>query len=177
MRVFSSRWILAGIFLLVGCLSSTCHGQAASAEVDVNGETTPYALLAAKLKSDWDGLPEQDAVDIAAILQKAKLDPETTWLIKKMKEEDGSEVYRDFAADITSPQETVQALQVALRELKALEILFQDPERAFQELRKEGLIPPDKIKMYEKNKGLLEEDFRKQMYFMLVSYAAAGGYL
>ena len=177
MRVVSLRWIIVHVVLLC-YLSSTCQGG--QTEVDMDGGTVPSSpryVLAAKLMSDWEGLSEQDAVDIAAVLQRAKADPETTWLIKKMKEEGSSEVYRDFVSDITSPQETVQALHVALRELKAIEVLFQDPERAFQELRKEGLIPPDKIKMYDKNKDLLEADFRKQMYFMLVSYAAAGGYL
>lgn len=142
----------------------------------MNGDVSSvYALLASRLQADWKELPDQDALDIAAVLHQAKLDEETTWLIKKMKDDD-NQIYQDFAAD-TTPQETVKSLQTALHELRAMDVLFRDPERAFQELQKEGLIPPDKVKMYEKDKELLEADFRKQMYFMLVSYAAAGGYL
>ena len=58
-----------------------------------------------------------------------------------------------------------------------LEVLFQDKERALREMTKEGMIPEEKLSIYQTNPDLLETDTRRGLYFMFVALAEAGGYL
>ena len=160
-------------------LSSLCLWRSVAqviTDVDMRGETSPYALLASKLKADYEDLPEQDAIDIAAVLHAAREDADTTWLLRSMKEGSGKDDFADFAKD-ASPTDIVKALREALDELKAVEVLFQNPERAVAALIEDGMVPADKVSLYKNDPALLEEDLRKNLYFMLISYAAAGGYL
>ena len=65
-----------------------------------------------------------------------------------------------------------------LVEMRFLEVLFKDPERAVEESIKEGLIEDKKkIKEYKKNPALLEADMRKGLSFSFISLAVAGGYI
>ena len=180
--------LLATFFLFMSCFPSL--SQAAEQQVDMHGNNVAqeeeeaagnnnHALLASKLKANWPDLDDQDAVDIATILHKARQDPETTWLLYKMRQGDGKEQFADFAKNIaTEQEEIVKALRASMKEIQSADILFRDgPERAFKEMLGDGLIPPDKIELYRKDTALLESDLRKNLYFMFISYAAAGGYL
>lgn len=156
----------------------SAHEQEVDAQGNAQQEqaSSPYAPLAAKLRSHYPALPEQDAVDIAAFLLAARQDPETALLLQRMKQGSGQNEFQAFAAD-ASPAELVQALAQATGELQMLEVLFRDPQRAVEEMNKEGMIPSVKLSLYKKDPALLEEDMRKSLYFMLVSAGAAGGYL
>jgi hypothetical protein len=155
---------------------------AQEAEVGVDGETTiggenapNDALISRLLQSQV--LSEEQAVDIAVLIESAAKDPETALLLRRLKEGSGAkEAFGDFASDMSSLQ-IAQGLAQALEELEMLEILFKDPARAVREMEKEGMIANDRLSAYKKNPDLLEEDTRKHLYFTFVSIAAAGGYL
>jgi hypothetical protein len=154
------------------------------AQVGVDGETKiggennarpNDALISRLLQSQV--LSEEQAVDIAALIESASKDPETALLLRRLKEGSGAkDAFGDFASDMSSMQ-IAQGLAQALEELEMLEILFKDPARAVREMEKEGMIANDRLSAYKKNPDLLEEDTRKHLYFTFVSIAAAGGYL
>jgi hypothetical protein len=154
---------------------------AQEAEVGVDGETTmgennPSDALINRLLQN-QVLSEEQAVDIAVLIESAAKDPETALLLRRLKEGSGAkDAFGDFASDMSSLQ-IAQGLAEALEELEMLEILFQDPARAVREMEKEGMIANDRLSAYKKNPDLLEEDTRKHLYFTFVSIAAAGGYL
>lgn len=188
MRLFSLLRFLSCLSLVLRVLSQGGSGseQQQQEEVDMQGnlaaDAAPaaasgdHSLLAAKLKATYPALQDQDAVDIAIILHTARQDPDTTWLLYNLREGNGKEHFRNFAKDAT-PAEIVQALKASMDEINSVDILFQDPQRAVKEMLSDGLIPPDKIDLYRNDPASLEEDLRKNLYFMLVSYAAAGGWL
>jgi hypothetical protein len=153
---------------------------AQEAQVGVDGETTlgdtpSDALISRLLQSQV--LSEEQAVDIAVLIESAAKDPETALLLRRLKEGSGAkDAFGDFASDMTALQ-IAQGLAQALEELEMLEILFQDPARAVREMEKEGMIANDRLSAYKKNPDLLEEDTRKHLYFTFISIAAAGGYL
>jgi hypothetical protein len=150
------------------------------AQVGVDGDTkvlveTPSDALVGRLLQS-QVLSEEQAVDIAVLIESAQKDPETALLLRRLKEGSGQEAFGDFASDMSSLQ-IVQGLAQALEEMGMLEILFKDPARAVREMEKEGMIANDRLSEYKKNPDLLEEDTRKHLYFTFVSIAAAGGYL
>jgi hypothetical protein len=150
---------------------------AEQAHVDAaTGEASPYAALADQLQSQYAALPEQDAIDIAALLTAAKTDPETSLLLFRLKEGSGQDELAAVRA-VSSPEQIVQDLAQALSELKMLEILFRNPVRAVEEMHKEGMIPVDSLAVYRMDPALLEKDTRQSIYFLFVSLGAAGGYL
>ncbi len=119
-------------------------------------------------------LTEQDAINIGAVIKAAGEDPETIKMITKLKAENTSELdeLRNF-----SEEEILEALKVAMNEMQMVDYLFQDKERALQEMEKEGMIPQAHLKKYKKDPSLLEEDTRKALYFRFISLATVGGYL
>ena len=164
------------LFLIAAPVVPSATAEQQQVDMEGGDAASPYALLAATLKSNHPTMHDQDAIDLAAILDKAKSDPETTWLLRKMKEGSGKEHFDEFNKDMTA-LDIVRSMQEAMNELKALDVLFRDPQRAVQEMIRDGLVPKDKISLYKKDPALLEDDFRKSLYFSLLSYAAAGGYL
>lgn len=121
-------------------------------------------------------ISEEVATNIAAVITAAKSDPETSLLLLRMKQQSGKESFDAFRRGLT-PDMIVSGLAEAVSEMQMAELLFEDPAKAFIEMEKEGMIPPDRIKMYRKNPEQLVEDTKKSLYFTVVSLAAAGGYL
>ena len=77
----------------------------------------------------------------------------------------------------STPIKIVHGLKANLDELKAIEILFQNTERAVIEIYKDGLIDKRRVDYYKNNPTALKDDTNKAIYFSLVTLAAAGGYL
>jgi len=119
-------------------------------------------------------LTEQDAVDIAALIQAAGEDPESIKLIAALKDENAEEI-----AELKSLPETeiLNGLKAALDELKLVDYLFEDPVKALEAMEAENLLPPEHLAKYKKDPSLLEHDTRKALYFQFVSLAVVGGYL
>lgn len=186
--MLTMKSILSLVFVLLLCVCNLSVAKAQfgvkrnaqEAEVGVDGETqvpddAPSRALVQTLLQH-KVLSEQQAVDVATLIEGAHQDPETALLLRRMKEGSGEATFDDFAAEM-SPLHIVQGLAQALEELQMLDYLFADPERAFREMEKDGMIPKNKVSEYKKNPALLEEDTRKHLYFSFVSLAAAGGYL
>ena len=172
-----SRSFISALLALAVLLNLTAS-QGNEREVGQTGNTIPPLDpgLMAELRSTHSDLPEQAALDIAALINTLKDDSQTTELIMRMKDGDGKKEYENFAKDM-SGKEIVAALVQTLEEMKALEILFRDPARAVEEMNKEGMVPPGRLDAYRKNPALLDTDTRRSLHFTFVSLAAAGGFL
>merc|ERR1712194_152554 len=119
-------------------------------------------------------LTEKDAADMEAIIAEAKKDLETRMLIKKMKEDnvEGLAELRKL-----STTEVLGGMKEALDNLKLIEYLFKDKEKAVREMEKEGMIERAHIKKYKKDPELLEKDTRTGLYFQFISLAVVGGFI
>mmetsp|Transcript_18673 Transcript_18673/g.38787 ORF Transcript_18673/g.38787 Transcript_18673/m.38787 type:complete len:113 (+) Transcript_18673:172-510(+) len=109
-----------------------------------------------------------------AILQEAMKDVETMAMITKMKEENPqhTEELRKL------PQiEIIGAMKETLDNMKLIEYLFKDKEKAVREMEREGMIEKAHIKKYRKNPELLEQDTRRGLYFQFISLAVVGGFM
>ena len=119
-------------------------------------------------------LSEQDATDMEAIINEAKKDLETMAMISKMKTEnmEGLEELKNM-----SPMEVMGGMKETLDNLKLIEYLFKDKEKAVREMEKEGMIDKAHIKKYRKDPELLEKDTRRGLYFQFISLAVVGGFI
>eukprot|EP00549_Striatella_unipunctata_P016495 CAMPEP_0118696216 /NCGR_PEP_ID=MMETSP0800-20121206/13705_1 /TAXON_ID=210618 ORGANISM="Striatella unipunctata, Strain CCMP2910" /NCGR_SAMPLE_ID=MMETSP0800 /ASSEMBLY_ACC=CAM_ASM_000638 /LENGTH=181 /DNA_ID=CAMNT_0006595267 /DNA_START=50 /DNA_END=595 /DNA_ORIENTATION=+ len=173
----TKRWSLVVLFaILFVSLIQPSHGQfgmpkateeeegaaAAADPMDTGGETVKSVLT------------EQEEIDIAAILKEARADLETMNMVRKMKEEMGKELGE---LEQLSKVEVLGALKVSLQELKGLDYLFQDHERALVEMDKEGLIAPEHLQKYQKDPSLLELDTRRAVYFQFIAIAVVAGFI
>ena len=141
--------------------------QAGSAEVNVNGETQANPTQGI--------LSPKDAADMEEILIQASQDEETMKMVVQMKVEMKDEIE---ALGAEPSEDILRGMLHQLVEMRFLEVLFKDPERAVEESIKEGLIDDKtKIKAYRKDPSLLETDMRKGLYFSFISLAVAGGYI
>jgi hypothetical protein len=119
-------------------------------------------------------LSEKDAADMSAIIDEAKKDLETMAMITRMKNENSdalSELHK------LSTMEVLGGMKEALDNMKLIEYLFQDKERAVREMEKEGMIDKAHIKKYRKDPDLLEQDTRRGLYFQFISLAVVGGFI
>lgn len=76
-----------------------------------------------------------------------------------------------------SMEEILGGMKEAMDNLKLIDILFKDKERAVREMEKEGMIKKEHLKKYRKDPDLLETDTRRGLYFQFVSLAAVGGFM
>ncbi|KAL3805321.1 hypothetical protein HJC23_009028 [Cyclotella cryptica] len=119
-------------------------------------------------------LSDQDAADMEAIINEAKKDVETMAMITKMKSEN-----KEHIAELQtlSPAEILGGMKETLDNMKLIEYLFQDKQRAVREMEKEGMIDKAHIKKYRKDPDLLEQDTRRGLYFQFISLAVVGGFM
>ena len=150
-------------------LAAKKAGGTASAEVNANGE-------AQATNNPTEGIMSpKDAADMENILIQASQDEETMKMVVQMKIEMKDEIE---ALGNEPSEDILRGMLHQLVEMRFLEVLFKDPERAVEESIKEGLIEDKKkIKEYKKNPALLEADMRKGLYFSFISLAVAGGYI
>ena len=185
---------VAALFLLLcSCLCHRAYGQfgvpratqSDTAAVDVNGNALQPLQptddfddkLVAKLVSSMPDLKEQTAVNIATLVKAASTDPETVLMIQRMKEGSGKEQFSAFVSDIKDMKQVTKALYEVYQELSALEVLFQDPARDYNEMKREGMIPKDKEKLYEKDPlpGGLMEGFNRLWNWARNRFGGGGG--
>jgi hypothetical protein len=119
-------------------------------------------------------LSEKDASDMSAIIEEARRDLETMAMITRMKEENGESLSE---LKKLSTMEVLGGMKQALDNMKLIEYLFEDKERAVREMEKEGMIDKAHIKKYRKDPDLLEQDTRRGLYFQFISLAVVGGFI
>lgn len=119
-------------------------------------------------------LSDQDAADMQAIIDEAKKDEKTMEMVSRLKNEMSGELdgLRKLGMD-----EVLGGMKEAVDNMKMIEYLFKDKERAVTEMDKEGMIDPKHLKEYKLNPDLLEEDTRRGLYFQFISLSVVGGYL
>mmetsp|Transcript_10386 Transcript_10386/g.14660 ORF Transcript_10386/g.14660 Transcript_10386/m.14660 type:complete len:166 (-) Transcript_10386:276-773(-) len=128
-----------------------------------------------KAREELSSLTEEDANKIALILDQARKDDQTLSMVEKMKNDNAKQIMA--IKDEMSQHDIMDGLKRTVDDLEALEVLFQNPERAVVELEKEGLIEKKHLKEYKSNPKLLEDDMRKSFYYQFVTLAVAGDYL
>ncbi len=82
-------------------------------------------------------LSEKDAADMSAIIEEARRDLETMAMITRMREENGESLGE--LKKITT-MEVLGGMKQALDNMRLIEYLFEDKERAVREMEKEGMI-------------------------------------
>ena len=118
-------------------------------------------------------ISDKDAADMEAILIEAQKDVETMAMITKMKTENPQHI----AELMKMPQnEILGGMKETLDNLRLIEYLFKDKEKAVREMEKEGMIDKAHIKKYRKNPELLEQDTRRGLYFQFITLATVGGF-
>mmetsp|Transcript_3482 Transcript_3482/g.5775 ORF Transcript_3482/g.5775 Transcript_3482/m.5775 type:complete len:180 (-) Transcript_3482:1071-1610(-) len=119
-------------------------------------------------------LSEKDAADMSAIIEEAMKDVETMAMITKLKQDN-----TDHLDELRrlSPMEVLGGMKEVLDNMKLIEYLFQDKERAVREMEKEGMIDKAHLKKYRKDPDLLEQDTRRGLYFQFISLAVVGGFI
>ena len=120
-------------------------------------------------------LSEQNAVDLAAVLQQAAKDPETQDLIVRLQAQEESTLTQ--LKSTSNMEQTILGMIQVVEELKMLEIVFEDKERALRLMQEEGMVDPQRVPLYQANPDLLEEDTRKGLYFTFVTLGVTAGFL
>lgn len=139
------------------------------AEIKANGEEQKYTST-----PESGFLSEQDSSDIEGLIDVAKQDPETMAMVNRLKTDMSSEL---DALRKEPMEQILGGMKETLDNLKLIEHLFKDKERAVEEMNKEGMIEKTHLDAYKKNPDLLEEDTRKGLWFNFVSLAVVGEFL
>lgn len=133
---------------------------------------------AEELKTVLPEMSTDDALAIAQLLEQVRTDPHSQQLVNDLKT---SEIAQDPAMkkmlEGATPKDIVVGMNQILDELRAVEVLFQDPAKAVEELHKEGLIEGGHLKEYQEKPELLERDVRNGLHFSFVTFGMAGGFL
>jgi hypothetical protein len=182
--IFLLLVLLAAPLSLVHATSPVVGSTAYEADVDAaTGDARVLLVDAAIVErliedsgADSFRISDQVATNIAKVIASARNDAETRLLVLRMKSGEMRSDFADFASDLT-PDAIVSGLAATLSEMEMAEILFVDPNRAFVEMERDGMIPNEHIELYRANPELLATDTRKRLYFTFLSLAAAGGYL
>jgi len=138
--------------------------------------------IAAKLKEvSSNGISNDDALSIAGLLDALMVDEETRELVKKLQADDANNGSQDpqlqAFLDEATPKDIVIGLKQLIGELRGIEYLFQDPERAVEEMYKEGMFKESQLGLYRENPAQLAQDVESGLYFSFVTLAVAGGLL
>lgn len=170
--------LFALVPLVAGQFGVNKEKPVAQAAVGENGEVD-YKLHPVAIKVlEMADIGEEYATEIATLIDGVRADADSNVMIAMMRKDKG-EALQALANDL-SPKEVVIALKETIDELKAIEYLFADPERAFVEMEKEGLLnllDKKKLSIYKKDPSILESDTRKGAYFTFVSLAIVGGFV
>lgn len=120
-------------------------------------------------------LQEQDAVDLAVLLEQASKDNDTREMIARMRIEE-----KDTLAQLkatSSAKDVMLGLVQVVEEMKMLEVVFRNPQRALELMLEEGMIESSHKTKYQQNPALLEDDTRKGLYFTFCTLAVTAGFL
>jgi hypothetical protein len=180
------RKLVIFLFVFYRAYSQTEAPVTMETEIGNDGSTEPtdnippsadYDVLV-KLQTDGgDLLDEQQLVMLATVLGEIKKDPETPRLVQQIKDDaknQGMKVRQDM-----KPRDFVESLLSTFEDSRKLDELFQDPDRALEELIRKGMVDPDgeTIEQYKKDPKKPEMETRTSVYVTFVSIAAEGGYL
>lgn len=172
----SSLIVHTFILLMITSLQSidAQFGIKKGVPITTNTPNTGDELGEEDINQEEGFLSEQDAADMSAIIEEAKKDVETMAMITKLKAEntEGLEELKKL-----SPPEILGGMKETLANLKLIEYLFKDPQRAVKEMEKEGMIEKAHLKKYRKDPSLLEQDTRRGLYFQFISLAVVGGFI
>lgn len=175
MRSLLSIFLLSTILSLLLIPTQAQFGIKKGTPISKPGESAEIDPATGVPTTPQEGfLSEKDAADMSAIIEEASKDVETMALITKLKEENPAhlEELRQLP-----PMEILGGMKEVLDNMKLIEYLFQDKERAVKEMEKEGMIDKAHLKKYRKDPDLLEQDTRRGLYFQFISLAVVGGFI
>jgi len=178
--------------LLLLLLATNC---AAAEEVDVGADGSSAARtraadhdddgvvadVAQRLHRDGEGaFTEKEAEEVAALLSALGEGEETTKLVREMTQGSGVEHFSNLAGNGggTSKRQVALSLYASYKVMKVVDEIFTaEPEQAFVELVKEGLVDAKLVDTYADDPKKLEDDTKRALLFKFVALAAVGGYL
>ena len=154
-----------------GIKKGTPISQPGGTEIEIDAATgTPNSN-----NQEKEGfLSEKDAAEMSTIIEEAMKDVETMAMITKLKQDNSDHL--DELRKL-SPMEILGGMKETLDNMKLIEYLFKDKEKAVREMEKEGMIDKAHIKKYRKDPDLLEQDTRRGLYFQFISLAVVGGFI
>lgn len=133
--------------------------------------------VAQQLKNAAPEIPIDDTLVVATMLRDLAEDKFTLDMTNKMRAQNEDPQLRDFLNQAT-PKDIATGLYQITDEIKALELLFQNPQRAVEALNQDGIIPDEsKLKFYRETPLQLKEDLTRVLYMSFVAFASKGGYL
>mmetsp|Transcript_10615 Transcript_10615/g.31030 ORF Transcript_10615/g.31030 Transcript_10615/m.31030 type:complete len:183 (-) Transcript_10615:280-828(-) len=178
MKSLSSILLSLCLLLAVGLFpngSWALTGAGTGAEKETTEEEALKLMGdAQKLKDILPEMSTDDALTIAQLLEDIRNDPDSQQLIEDLKSSKvAQEPQMQQMLEGMSKKEVVVTLNQVLDELRAVEVLFQDPAKAVDELHKEGLIQAAHLSEYQENPELLERDIRNGLHFSFVTFSMA----
>ena len=124
-------------------------------------------------------LEGEDALGLAQLIEQLKNDNETKMLLEQMRSGKGGHHPELQESIKNAPKNELMVGMINIYdELKAIDILFTDPNRAVEAVNDEGMIEDkERLELYRKNPAALEADMRSGLYITFVYVAEAAGFL
>lgn len=173
--------IILSLCLALALLSSSSNalsiktpGQTEQADEQ---ETLKLLEIASKIT---DVVPEYKgdaAVQLAKSLELLKVDEETQQVLQMLKSGD-IVVGNEEEIKKAEHKDLVTAMIVLFDELKAMEVLWRDPQQAVEAIAQDGMFENEEsLKHYRENPTQLEQEMKERLYVSFVQIANAAGYL
>ena len=133
--------------------------------------------IAAKLIEVVPEYQQNDAVQLASLIQNLKEDEETKQVIELIKSGDIA-FDNDEEVKNAEHKELVTAMIILFDELKAIEVLFQDPNKAVEVINGEGMLENEEaLKYYQQNPGELQNQMTQKLFMSFIRIAHTAEYL
>ena len=125
-------------------------------------------------------VPEYDAdqaVQLAKSLELLKEDEETQQVLQMLQSGD-LVVGNEEEIKKAEHKDLVTAMIVLFDELKAMEVLFRDPQKAVEAVAADGLFENEEaLNFFRENPAQLEQEMKQRLYISFIQVANAAGYL
>ena len=141
-------------------------------------ETLELMGIASKFTEIVPEFTGDDTLLMAKLVQDLKGDEESMEMLAKIK---SGELEFSNADDVKNaePKEIVMGMISIFDELKAVEVLFQDPNRAVEAVSQEGMLGDDeeRLNFYKQNPAQLEADMKGGLHVTFVYLSHVAGFM
>lgn len=182
----TSLFLLFAVLLLSLAVLVQMSSAAQQQNVEVGQDGVPIAdewgIASRLMKESQGGLTEKQAVEMATFIEAIAEDKEARNLIQSLKEGSGRESLRQLQSDGSATgQQMVLSMFASYKVMRVVDEIFNadevEPEQAFLELVKEGLIDEKTLETYRDKPEQLERDTKQAVQFKFIALGAASGYL
>jgi len=166
---------LALAFLASGslALSTTAKPETISEE-----EALKLMEIASKITEIVPEYKGDESIVLAQLVQNLKTDEESMKIVEQLK---SGALKLGIEEDVKNAdqRDLVVGMINIFDELKALEVLFQDPARAVEEMLKEGMLGEDEqqLNQYRQNPAALQDEMLNGLYISFIYVAHVAGFM